>query len=70
MGALEEYDSEFDRRITLASILATYEFATQHDMQDLQDGVIDTYCKLFDIPEPLYLIALGISLPNGEEDYH
>ena len=70
MGTFEEYGSDFDRMITLASIVATYQFAAQHDMQDLQEGVTDTFCKLFDIPEPLYFIASGISLPNGAEDYH
>ena len=69
----EEFEltpEEFSRHITLASIEATYIFAADHSLSDLQEGVTDTFCRLFDIPQPEFFGAVGISLPNGAGDYH
>lgn len=68
MATFQEFNSEFDRMITLASIIATYEFAGENYMHDLQEGVTDTFCKLFDIPDPAFFTEIGISI--GEEGYH
>ncbi len=66
----KRFDSDFDREVTLASLEATYEYAREWNMPDLQEGCADTFCKLFDIPEPEFFCGVGISTSTGAGDYH
>ncbi len=64
------FDSDFDRQVTLASLEATYEYARDWNMPDLQEGCADTFCKLFDIPEPEFFWSVGISTSTGAGSDH
>jgi hypothetical protein len=49
---------------------ATYEYARDWNMPDLQEGCADTFCKLFDIPEPEFFWSVGISTSTGAGSDH
>lgn len=68
--APEEFDSEFYQDVNLASIVATYEYATQYGLDDLREGAADTFCRLYAVLNIEELHALGVTTSNGEWSDH
>tara|TARA_R100000951_G_scaffold116548_1_gene128931 strand:+ start:2775 stop:2981 length:207 start_codon:yes stop_codon:yes gene_type:complete len=63
---LELFDQdEFDKRLTLAAIVATYNIGYEENMLDLQQDAATTFCSLFHFLDPKEFSALGIELNNS-----
>tara|TARA_R110000850_G_scaffold253961_2_gene379218 strand:+ start:223 stop:417 length:195 start_codon:yes stop_codon:yes gene_type:complete len=63
--ASEESNSQFYQDVNLASIVATYEYATQCGLDDLREGAADTFCRLYEVFDTEELHALGVTKSNG-----
>ena len=63
--ASEEFNSQFYQDVNLASIVATYEYATQFGLDDLREGAVDTFCRLYEVFDTQELHALGVTKSNG-----
>jgi hypothetical protein len=63
--ASEEFNSQFYQDVNLASIVATYEYATQCGLDDLREGAVDTFCRLYEVFDTQELHALGVTKSNG-----
>lgn len=62
---LEPFDQdEFDKRLTLAAIVATYSIGYEENMPELQQDAATTFCSLFHFLDPKEFDALGIELNN------